>query len=306
MPPLEVPELSSGNPQLQRALEKIVRLEQKGVDKFDEKIQKVDQKLNIIKDLKTKFSELRDAAKPFKSVSDFRDLKGDSSAPDLLKVGAIDKEKAKPGSYTFEVMELAEAPSLMTYGFPDKDKTEVGVGYVSFTTPEGETKDIYIDSDNNTLEGIAAKINSAGVGVKATVINDGTDADEPWRLVLTGEKTGWRNDVEWAEFNFLDGDMDLDHDRARPARSAAIKFNGQPMYVDENKLKDLVPGVTMDLISAKPGQTINVEIKTDTEKVEGKAKTMVDKLNAVLTAVQSQFQLNGDSRKDPSKAPRVS
>ena len=40
MPPLEVPELASGNPQLQRALIKITQAEQKAVDKFQEKIAK--------------------------------------------------------------------------------------------------------------------------------------------------------------------------------------------------------------------------------------------------------------------------
>jgi len=302
MPPLEVPELASGNPQLQRAITKIVKVEQKGLDKFDEKIAKADAKLSIVKDLKTKFNELRDAAKPFKSVQDFRDLKGDSSSPEVVKVGAINKELAKTGSYTFEILELAEAPSLMTMGMEDKDRSEVGVGYVSFTTPDGESHDVYIDSDSSTLEGMAQKINAAGLGVKANVINDGTDSDAPWRLVLTGEKTGWRNDMQWAEFNFLDGDMDIDREYVKEAKSAMIKFNGQPMYVDENKIKDLIPGVAVDLISAKPGQTVNVEIKTDTEKVEGKAKTMVDKLNAVLTTIHSQFQLGPDSRNDPSKA----
>jgi flagellar hook-associated protein 2 len=302
LPPLEVPELASGNPQLQRAMTKMVRLEQNNLGKVEEKIAKVDGKLNLVKEFKTKFNDLRDAAKPFKSVADFRDLKGDSSAPEILKVGGIDKEKAQPGSYTFEVIELASPSSLMTRGIPDRDKTELGVGYISFKTPEGDEKDVYINSENNTLDGIANAINSSGIGVKATVINDGTDDDAPFRLILAGEKTGWRNDMEWAEFNFLDGDLDLDKDYAKEATSAAIKFNGQPMYVDENKLKDLLPGVTLDLISAKPGQTINVEIKPDTEKVEGKAKNLVDKMNAVLTAIQSQFQLGPDSKNDPTKA----
>ena len=300
--PLEVPELQSGNPQLQRAMAKIVKAEQRPIDKVDEKIAKIENKANLVKDLKNKFIDMREAVKPFKSVTEFRELIGISSDPAILSASTIDKAKATPGTYDIEVLGLASTASLMTRGVPDRDRTELGVGYISFSTPDGESHDVYINSSNNTLDGIANKINSSGLGVKATVINDGTDSDSPWRLVLSGEKSGWRNDYDWAEFNFLDGDLDLDRDRVKSATSAIIKLNGQPMYVDENNVKDVIPGVTFDLKRAAAGQNVKLEIKPDLEKIETKAKTMVDKLNAVLSFIQNQNATNSGTAKDPSKA----
>ncbi len=299
---LEVPELTSGNPSLQKGLNKLVKAEQKKLDKFDEKKAVVDNKLKLVGDLKKKFSEIKDSLNPFRTVRDFRELKGVSSDPNVVNLGAIDKNLAVPGSYDIEVVKLANTNSVMSYGFPDKDESEVGIGYVTFTTPDGEDHDVYINSENNTLEGVAKTINDAGVGVKAYVVNDGTDADEPWRLVMSGEKTGWRNDMKWAEFHMLDGDLELDLERVREANSAIIKFNGNPLMADSNTIKDLLPGVVFDLKRAKPGDIVKLEVKADVEKIGEKSKNMVEKLNAVLSFFQSQSQLGPDSRKDPTKA----
>jgi flagellar hook-associated protein 2 len=299
---LEIPDMASSNPNLQKAMNKIVKAENKSLEKFDQKSIKVENQLKIVKDLKSKIIELKDSLTPFKSPNDFRDLKGESANPEILDVTSIDKTKAKPGTYDFEVLGLASTNSIMTTGMRDRDRAEVGVGYVSFKTPEGEERDVYINSENNTLDGMARAINNANVGVTAHVVHDGTDADEPWRLVISGNKTGWKEDFEWPTFYFLDGDLDLDKYRERDAQSAIIKFNGMPMYADENKIKELLPGITMDLKKAVPGQSIRVEVKPDIQKIEEKAKNFVDKMNALLGIINSQGQVDQSSRNDPTKA----
>jgi len=299
---LEIPELGSGNPQLQKAMNKIVKVEQKGLDKFDEKVQKEDNKLQLVRDLKTKFTDVRESLTPFKSVGDFRELRGESSDESVLKVTSIDKKIAIPGTYDIEVIGTANTSSIMTYGFADRDQSEVGIGYMTLKLPSGDEREVYINSDNNTLDGVAATINAGKMGVHATVVNDGTDSDEPWRLVISGEGTGWKNDMKWAEFHMLDGDLELDAYRSREAKSAIVKFNGQPMYLDENKMKNILPGVNIDIKDAKPGKPIKIEITPDIEKMQGKAKNFVDKLNGVLDFFGQQAQLGKDSHKDPKKA----
>lgn len=299
---LEIPDFVSGNPRLSSAFSKYVSSEQKRLAKSEEKVQKEDAQLKLVQDFKSKVNSIRETMQPFRSVADFRELKGSSSAEDIVKVSSIDKSIAKPGTYEFEVLSLANSDSIMTFGFPDKDKSEVGVGYVSFKAPDGTVKDIYINSDNNTLEGVASAINQARVGVNAMVVNDGTDSDKPWRLVVSGNKTGWRHDYEWPKFYMVDGDMDLDVDRNRDAASAVIKINGNPIMTDENKIKDLIPGVNIDLKKAQPGQVVTLSIAPDFEKISGKAGSMVEKINAALQFIQDQNKLTKDSRNDPSKA----
>lgn len=300
--PLEVPELGTSNMQLAKAFDKIGRLEQKSLAKFDEKSQKIDNQLKLVGDLKSRFSKIKESLTPFRTPGDFRELKGVSSDPSIVEVGAIDKTKAEVGTYEFEVLNLANTNSIMTYGFEDRDKSEVGVGYISFKTPAGETREVYIGSDNNTLDGVAGAINKAGLGVRAHVVNDGTDSDEPWRLVITGEGTGWRENFEWPEFYLLDGDMEFDRERLREAKSAIIRFNGMPIMADENTLKDLLPGVNINLKDAKPGTSIKLDITPDIEIIKERAQGFVNGMNEVLGFIQQQNSLVADSHKDPTKA----
>jgi flagellar hook-associated protein 2 len=288
--------------QLAKAFDKVARLEQKSLAKFDEKSQKIDTQLKLVSDLKGRFGKIKEALTPFRTPADFRELKGVSSDPGLLDISAIDKTKAETGSYEFEVLNLANSNSIMTYGFEDRDKSEVGVGYISFKKPNGETQDVYIGAGSNTLDGVARAINKAGVGVKAYVVNDGTDSDEPWRLVITGEGTGWREDFEWPEFYLMDGDLEFDKDREREAKSAIIRFNGMPIMADENTIKDLLPGVNINLKDAQPGKTIKVDVTPDIEVIKERAQGFVSGMNEVLSFIQQQNQLGPDSYKDPSKA----
>ena len=292
----------SGNPRLSSAFNKYVNSEQKKLAKSEEKIQRQDAEVKLVQDFKGRVSAIRESMQPFRSVSDFRELKGRTSSDDIMSVSAVDKNVAKPGTYEFEVLSLANSDSIMTFGFPDRDRSEVGVGYISFKTPEGTEQDIYINSDNNTLDGVAATINKANVGVTAMVVNDGTDAEEPWRLVISGKTTGWRHDYEWPKFYMVDGDLDLDVDRNRDAASAVLRINGHPIMADENKLKDLIPGVNIDLKKAQPGQTVTLTVEPDIEKISGKAGTMVEKINSALQFIHDQNKLDQHSRKDPSKA----
>jgi flagellar hook-associated protein 2 len=300
--PIEVPELATGNMQLARAFDRIARLEQKSLSKFDEKAQKIDNQLQLVNDLKGRFGKIRDALAPFRTPQDFRELKGVSSAPDILDISAIDKTKADIGTYEFEVLNLANTNSIMTYGYPDRDKSEVGVGYISFKTPEGETREVYIGTSSNTLDGVAGEINKAGLGVKAHVVNDGTDAESPWRLVITGEGTGWRENFEWPEFYLTDGDLEFDKERLREAKSAIVRFNGHPIMADENTIKDLLPGVNINLNDAQPGKTIKVDITPDIEVLKERAQSFVEGMNEVLSFIQAQNALGPDSHKDPTKA----
>jgi flagellar hook-associated protein 2 len=296
---LEIPQMMSSNPQLLTAMEKVGKAEQKALQKFDKKIGVEDNKLKLVKELKDKVTKVRDNIKPFTKAQEFMDLTSTSSNPQIL-TASVDREKAIAGTYEFEVLGLAKTDSVMSNGFKDKDTTQVGVGYLTFKTPEGESRDVYINTSNNTLEGMAKAINEAGIGIKAYVINEGTDSDEPWKLVMSSEKTGWKQDFEYPEINFLDGDFDFDLERQRDAESAIIKFNGNPMMVETNKITDLLPGVAIELKSAKPGEIVTLNVKPDFEKIGEKAKSMVDSLNAVFSFISNQNALTGE--KDPSKA----
>ncbi len=150
------------------------------------------------------------------------------------------------------MIELAQKAAAITNGFPDKDKTKIGVGYFQFETPDGD-KEIYINGENSTLEGVAKQINASGMGVKASVINDRSDGDEPYKLMVSGDNVGSDKAIKYPTLYFLDGDQDIYFDQEKEAKNGKVKVDGFEFEIGDNKVPDIVPGVTLDLKQANPG-----------------------------------------------------
>jgi flagellar hook-associated protein 2 len=198
------------------------------------------------------------------------------------------------GNWNVEVIELAQKAAAITNGFPDKDKTQIGVGYFRFETPNG-SKDIYINGENNTLEGAANAINRSGIGVKASIFNDRSDPDAPFKLMISGEGVGADNQIKYPTLYFLDGDQDLYFDKENEGKNGRIKVDGFEFEIGDNKVPDVIPGVTLELRQATPGRTVNISVKEDREVVAGKIKSFVDGVNAVLSFIQQQNTLGKDT-----------
>jgi flagellar hook-associated protein 2 len=227
-----------------------------------------------------------------------REFKIDTNT-ELVNVTA-DKNRAVPGSYQFEVMELAQKSSAMSTGFEDKDESYVGVGFIQFHLPNGETKDIYVDSDNASLSGIVKMINkNTDLGITANVINDGSGSDAPWRLILSLTQTGDEQLAEFPYFYFVDGDDDFQLEFIRDAKDAKVKLDGFEIELPENKAADLIPGLTIDIKKAKPGEEFTIKVSEDIEAVGAKITDLTTKLNAVLKFIKEQNTM--DEKTDTSR-----
>ena len=247
---------------------------------------KQENKLKLVSELETKLNGITASIGELASTKGFSDIKLNSGDPNVI-AGTVDPKASANGNWNIEVMELAQKAAAVTNGFPDKDKTQVGVGYFRFKTTDGH-KEIYINGTNNTLQGMADTINRSGLGVKASIINDRSNTDEPYKLMISGDAVGGDNAIEYPTLYFLDGDQDLYFDEERAAKNGKVKVDGFEFEIGDNTVKDVIPGVTLDLRQATPGRTVNVSVKEDMEVVVGKVKTFVDGMNEVLKFIQSQ------------------
>jgi len=258
---------------------------------------KADTKKKLVDDLAGKVSEIRKGLTELAGTRGFSDIKLISGDPNIVQ-GTVDPQTYQPGNWNIEVVELAKKASAITNGFPDKDQTTIGTGYIRFKTPEGN-RDVYINSKNNTLEAVAKTINTSKVGVHATVINDRKEPDAPYKLVLSADGVGQDKSVEYPRIYMLDGDQDIYFDNKLQAQNGIVKVDGFEFQIADNTLKDIIPGVTLELKSAAPGKSVNVSVKEDTEVVSGKIKTFVDGINGVLSFIQTQNKM--DKTTDTSK-----
>lgn len=269
-------------------VEQIIEAEKIPLRTMESQKAKEDDKLKLVGDLETKVSDITKNLAELTGTRGFTNNKlvsGDASIID----GAVDPKTAVNGQWHVEVERLAQKPGAVSNGFPDKDSTELGTGYLKVQTNEGE-KQIYING-NSTLEGVAKAINQSATGIRATVLNDRSDKDYPYKLLLTGLSTGSDNQVQFPTVYMLDGDQDFYFEISKPAQNAKLKLDGFPIEVPDNTVSDLIPGVTLDLKQAAPGREVRVTVKEDLEVISGKIKSFVDTYNAALSFIQNQSKL---------------
>lgn len=274
-------------------VEQLIEAEKIPIKNIEEKKVKQESRLKLVSDLETKLSALTGSLSTLSGTKGFKDIQLNSGDPNIIQ-GTVDPEAAPKGSWNIEVERMAQKAAALTNGFPDKNKSEIGVGYFRFKTPEGN-KEVYINGSTSTLEGAAAAINNANVGVKASVLNDRKDPDNPYRLMITGNAVGADNRIDYPTLYFLDGDQDIYFDENREAVNGLIKLDGIEIEIADNKLDDLINGVTLDLKQSAPGRSVNVSVSENMEVVTGKIKGFVDAANAVLGFIQQQNNLNEKS-----------
>jgi flagellar hook-associated protein 2 len=261
--------------------------------------EKINDKKALVQQLTTLIENMRGEVLKNKNARSLRELAINTGGSKAIAVNA-DKNIADPGKYQLEVMQLAQKSSAISNGVEDKDKTYVGVGYIRAVMPNGEEKEIYVDQEHATLSGIAKLINAdADLGMKANVVNDGKDEDAPWRLMISIEGTGDENKAEFPYLYLVDGEVDIYFENERPAQDAKVKLDGFELEVPSNKITDMIPGVTIDLKKAKPGEEISIEITEDIQKIGGKISGLIDNINNVLKFIKEQNSL--DEKTDTSR-----
>lgn len=270
-------------------VEQIIEAERIPVRTMENQKAKEDDKLKLVTDLETKINDITKDMDQLVGIRGFANNKLVSGEPSIID-GVVDPENPVTGEWTVEVLQLAEKPGALSNGFPDKNVTQIGTGYLRFETPEGR-KDVYINSGNSTLEGVVNAINNSGTGLRAGVVNDRSDPENPYRLMITGLTPGEDNEVKFPTIYMLDGDQDIYFDKSNPAKNAKIKLDGFEVELDGNKADNIIPGLTLDLKQAAPGRPIRINVKEDMEVISGKIKTFVDAYNAALSFIQGQAKL---------------
>ena len=212
------------------------------------------------------------------------------------------------GQYRVEVEALATAQKLASAGFAD---SESAVGTGTLTLNFGETTlDVEIDGESNTLAGIRDAINVAagGEGILATII----ESDAGSHLVLSASKTGTANaitvttsggDGGLSAFTFDGATGGMQQQAA--AADAIVHIDGLTRTLSENRIADLVPGVTVELTRAEPGTEFTLGVVSDPSAQRNAAKAFVNAYNgahgaiasatAYNTSTQVAAALNGDA-----------
>ncbi|AYF43145.1 MULTISPECIES: flagellar filament capping protein FliD [Halobacteriovorax] len=279
-------------------VQQIMKAERIPINNMEARKGKIQDKKALVQQLSSLVEAMRGTLLQNGSARSLRELEVVGN-DDIVEISA-DKNIAEPATYQFEVKQLAQKSSAMTSGFADPDESYIGVGFIQYTLPNGENKEIYIDADNASLKSVAKLINkNDDAGLRASVVNDGSGSDTPWRLILSLKDTGDINKADFPYFYFVDGEQDFYIEFEREAQDAIVALDGFEIELPENKAAELIPGVTIDLKKAKPGEEFTINISEDAGKVGEKINSLIEQINGVLSFIKQQNTM--DENTDTSR-----
>lgn len=202
---------------------------------------------------------------------------GSSSDNSILTLTGA-SSNAVAGSHTVVVNSLASTSSFYSTAIGASDTLSGSL------TINGQT--LTIDSTNNTLSTLVSAINSGKYGVTANVLTNGSGS----MLSLVSQTSGAAGDINVASSltDSTSGGTALSFTQAQPGADASLTVDGIQITSASNAVTDAIPGVTMQLLSASAGTSVQVEITNNNADVETAMNSFVGAYNKVLGDLNQQ------------------
>ena len=226
-----------------------------------------------------------------------------ATVSDASILSATSSSVATSGTHSIEVDALAKAHVLRSEHFAAPTSV-VGTGtltirfgtttyasngdYASFTpnadVPGGT---ITLDSANATLGGVRDAINSANLGVKARVVDDGSG----FRLVLSATGTGVGHSIEIVAseggvpglgklaFNSTAHTAGTNLTQTIAATDASAIVDGVAITRPTNTIVGVIDGVTLSLTKEAPSTPVSLSVVANTSNATSKVQAFVDAYN---------------------------
>jgi flagellar hook-associated protein 2 len=164
---------------------------------------------------------------------------------------------------------------------------------------------------NSTLQDLLAAINDSGSGFglgprSATAsVNGGrvalTDAatgDSQLGLSLTVSHAG-SPDISLGSFSTAGGTSGRTL-QISSGGDARIRVDGQLLTRSSNSISDAITGVSLNLQSAEPGTTVNIDVTRDTAGIAAKLQAFAAAYNTLQSFVKTNTATNGALAHDPT------
>jgi len=275
---------------------KLMSIEKQPVTRLQTQASTIQTKISAFGQLQSALSSFRDASLSLTRASTWGASTATSSDPTSIQVTA--GEGAVPGNYAISVQSLASSHAAVTRTYDSADelvgagtlRVEIGsFGQAGFA-PQPNLAAMSIDiSPTDSLATVRNKINAAGAGVSAVIVNDVTGT----RLVISSTNPGSSNAFR------LSGDggaADLSFDPDQPVNAmtqtqapadAQVTINGLQIATSGNRLTDTVQGLTINLNRETTG-TVQINVTQDNTALKTSVQGFVDSYNALAKMLSAQ------------------
>ena len=283
--------------------------------RLDKKEIDVQQGLTAIGTYKGALIDFQSSLTPLRNADAFKAINATSSDEEKFTVSAEDN--AVVGSYDIEISQLAQSQKLKSQSF-DSEFDIIGSGTISFQFGEFNsdsnsfdvnskipTQYVDIDESNGSLRGIQQAINSANIGVRASMINDGNG----YRLIISSEKTGTENSLRITvsdndtnnedasglsqlTYNPVEVTDELGNvtsssymEQVAESRNALFSIDGISISSATNEVSNSIPGITLNLKKLTEDGFESFKVEKETAKIKQSIESFVGSYNELMSTV---------------------
>lgn len=275
----------------------LLRLERLPIQQLESKKALSQGKLDLIGTLKGFLESLKTKAEDLSSLAGFLSFKVDASESGVADFTTTDTAQA--GSYTLSVQSVASSDRWAFDAVADANAT-IGVGgeALSFDV-NSTTYQINVPAGGFSLNTLASEINSlAGSDSTASVVNTGTEANPQYQLVLGSDETGEDGRITNITTNITGLAIDTTPPDGNGAsqsvnnisvgNNAVATIDGLEVERSTNDFSGVIEGVTINVLAADAGKTINFTVSADSDEVKAGVKGLVDAYNQIIKFINKE------------------
>ena len=263
---LDTNALISGLMGVERIPLQLLHAKQRGIESAQSTVSSILGKITAVK---TAAEELSDA-------SGFSSLVATSDAPAVV---ATASGAGAEGTFSIEVTQLAQEQRNRSDSYSDSVSALGLSGNMDFAVGSDAAVSISVEA-GDSLAGIAAKINSSGARVSASVVED----QGSYRLLVRGTDTGSSNGFTVTGSATLG--LDSIGNQYQKPQNAVIKLDGT-FTIDSstNQFTNVVDGIDI-AVTAETSTPATVTIERDGDTLKGKIEDFVSAYNDAISASQ--------------------
>ncbi|MFG1610119.1 flagellar filament capping protein FliD [Actinoplanes sp. NPDC049265] len=270
-------------------INQLMQIESQPQTRLQSKVSTAQSQVTSYQSVNTKLATLKTAAEDLGKLATWRSIKPTSSSDAVTAAATPGTTATQTGSLTFDVVQLAKAQISTARVDSEADLASGGSFTINFDDGSDPVTIDLTDKPHNA-QGISDALNSAGIGVKASVVKTSTGDSV---LQLTSAKTGVAN-------GFSVSGLDADLKPAVAAQDAMLQVGGADedggysVTSSTNTFTDLMAGVT--LTATKEQKNVSIGVTSDTGGMADKIKAMVDAANAVISEVTKQTKYDAATK----------
>ena len=300
MASITAPGIGSGL-DVQSIVSQLMEIERQPLQRLQFKQTQLEAQISAYGQLNSTISTFQTAMENLGSLDALKVFTTNSSNADVIDLTAT--SSASLGTFDIEVVRLAEQHKMSSNEVLNTD-TFGGTAGDSLTIQVGSDVADVVTIDMSaamTLADIRNAINNDvnNPGVQATIINGdnnnqkliftATDSGQDNALTLSYGGAITSDTLNFQTLNDIGGDTSL--------LNAELNIDGYNITRSSNNIGDAISGVTLNLVSADPGNAHTVGIDRDLESVETSVQAFADAFNELRGAIKGfrSGQLEADS-----------